>query len=89
MDQVKNEINQIAGRNIGYLYDPVILSKATQNNRTIVFELNNSDFTTLSNPNIWDNSVKVAEFVGNRFWRKNNVKSTPRQKIMSVRDSWN
>ena len=46
------------------------------------------DFATLSNPDIWDNSVKVAEFVGNGFWRKNNVKSTPRQKNKSVKDSW-
>ena len=88
LDQIKKNINFIAGRNIGYLFKPIILSKATQNKRTIVFELNEVDYATLSNPNIWDNSIKIAEFVGTRFWRKNNVKSTPRQKSRSVRDSW-
>ena len=60
----------------------------TQHNRTMVFELNEEDYGILSNENIWDNTVKVAEFVGNRFWRKNNVKYTPTQMKNSVRDSW-
>ena len=89
MGQLKHEINVIAGRRINYLYDPVILSKITQNTRTIVFELNEGDYDILSNPQLWDNTVKVAEFVGNRFWRKNNAKYSHTQMSNLVKDSWN
>ena len=77
--QIYDKINRIAGKKIQYLHKPVILSKSTQLNRTMVFELNEEDYDILSNENMWDNTVKVAEFVGNRFWRKNNVKQTPTQ----------
>ena len=86
-DQVKRKINSIVQRDIGFLFDPIILSKETQKNRTMVFELNEVVFATLSNPDIWDHTVQVAEFVGNRFWRKNNVKFTHRQNSRLVRDS--
>ena len=88
VSQIYEKINKIAGKKIQYLHQPVILSKMTQHNRTMVFELNEEDYGILSNENIWDNTVKVAEFVGNRFWRKNNVKYTPTQMKNSVRDSW-
>ena len=88
-NQIKRKINSIAQRDIGFLFDPVILSKTTQTNRTIVFELNEDDYATLSNPDIWDSTVQVAEFAGTRWWRKNNSKYTPRQKSKSVRDSFN
>ena len=88
VSQIYEKINKIADKKIQYLHQPVILSKMTQHNRTMVFELNEEDYGILSNENIWDNTVKVAEFVGNRFWRKNNVKYTPTQMKNSVRDSW-
>ena len=50
----------------------------------MVFELNEVDYATLSNPDIWDSTVQVAEFAGTRWWRKNNAKFTPRQKISQL-----
>ena len=42
------------------------------------------DCALLANEQIWDNTVRVAEFVGNRFWRKHNIKITPTQAKKSV-----
>ena len=89
MAEVKNKINATANKKILFLCEPVILSKTTQRTRTVAFELNEVDYALLANEQIWDNTVRVAEFVGNRFWRKYNVKFTPTQAKNSVRDSWN
>ena len=89
MAEVKNKINVIADKKVLFLCEPVILSKTTQRTRTVAFELNEVDYALLANEQIWDNTVRVAEFVGNRFWRKYNVKFTPTQAKNSVRDSWN
>ena len=89
MAEVKHKINVIAEKKVIFLCEPVILSKTTQRNRTVAFELNEVDYALLTNEQIWDNSVRVADFVGHRFWRKYNVKFTPTQAKNSVRDSWN
>ena len=87
-EQIKEEINRIAGKNINYLYEPVILNKAFQKTRTIAIELTDEDYGLLSNRNIWNPNMKISEFDGNRFWRRNSMRLTPTERKKSVRDSW-
>ena len=43
-NQIKENINKIAGKNINFKFDPVILNKTYQNSRTIAIELNEEDY---------------------------------------------
>ena len=86
--QFKEEIDRIAGRNINFLFEPIILNKAYQKTRTIAIELSPDDYTLLSNRNIWNPNMKISEFDGNRFWRRNSMRLTPTERKNSVKDSW-
>ena len=86
--QLKEEIDRIAGRNINYLYEPVILNKVFQKTRTIAIELTDEDYRLLSNRNIWNPNMMISEFEGNRFWRRNSMRLTPTERKNSVKDSW-
>ena len=88
VDELKQKINEISGKTINYLHEPVILSKAFQQSKTIALELNNEDYSVLSDVNIWHSDMRIAEFKGHKFWHKNQPRMTPLERRNAVRDSW-
>ena len=85
--QINEEINKIAGKNIKFQFEPILLNKTCQDTRTIAIELNPEDYRLLSNRSIWNSNMKISEFKGDRFWRRNNIRTKVDRKF-SVRDSW-
>ena len=88
-NQIKEEINRIAGKVINYKSDLILLNKTCQNSRTIAFELNDDDFMLLSNRSLWNSNMLISEFTGRRFWRQNKIKITNTERKNAKRDSWN
>ena len=88
-NQIKEEINRIAGKVINYKSDLILLNKTCQNSRTIAFELNDDDFMLLSNRSLWNSNMLISEFTGRRFWRQNKIKLTNTERKNAKRDSWN
>ena len=88
-NQIKEEINRIAGKDINYKSDLILLNKTCQNSRTIAFELNDDDFMLLSNRSLWNSNMLISEFTGRRFWRQNKIKITNTERKNAKRDSWN
>ena len=87
--QINEEINKIAGKIIKFQFEPILLNKICQDTRTIAIELNAEDYRLLSNRSIWNSNMKISEFKGERFWRRNNMRLTKVERKNSVRDSWN
>ena len=88
-NQVKQEINRIAGKIIDYKSEIIILNKTYQDTRTIAIELNDEDYRLLSNKSIWNSNMRISEFKGRRFWRQNNMRLTISERKNAVKDSWN
>ena len=88
-NQINDKINRIAGKSINFQFEPILLNKICQDTRTIAIELNDEDYSLLSNRSIWNSNMKISEFTGRRFWRLNNTRLTKTERKYSVRDSWN
>ena len=88
-NQIKQEINRIAGKIIDYKSEIIILNKTYQDTRTIAIELNDEDYRLLSNKSIWNSNMRISEFKGRRFWRQNNMRLTISERKNAVKDSWN
>ena len=86
--QINEEINKIAGKNIKFQFEPILLNKKCQDTRTIAIELKTEDYRLLFNRSIWNSNMKISEFKGERFWRRNNLGLTKVERKFSVRDSW-
>ena len=88
-NQLKDSINKIAGKDIDFLSDFIILSKTYQSTRTIAIELNDKDYRILSDTKLWNPNMKLSEFNGRRFWRNNNLRLSPTERKNAMKDSWN
>ena len=81
-------VNQRAGRNVKFLYEPKNLAREYAKWRTIAIELNDTDYELLSKPEFWDSGIRLKDHIGRRFWRDQASNMSANDRFKSVRQSW-
>lgn len=88
LEQLQAYVNERAGRQVKFLYEPQNLAKEYSKWRTIAIELNNTDYDLLSSPDFWDNGIRFSDFRGRRHWRNRASNLSPDDRRNSFRQQW-
>ena len=81
-------INNRAKRKINFLHIERLDRKYSKWG-TVVVELNNADYATLSNQGFWEVEMQIREWKGWRFWRgKRPARIKPQDIKHQVRNQW-
>ena len=90
--ELKDHVNEIAGKPINIKHIQNITRKDFTKWRTVVLELSPDDFTLLSDVNRWDPSLGIREFSGYKYWhnerRNANTASPSNRPNTTVGQSW-
>ena len=88
LTQLQAYVNERAGRQVKFMYQPQNLAKDYSKWRTIAIELNTLDYDLLSSPSFWDSGIRFQDYVGRRFWRNNASKMSENDRKNSLRQQW-
>ena len=90
--ELKDHVNEIAGKPINIKHIKNITRKDFTKWRTVVLELTPDDFNLLLDENRWDPSLGIREFSGYKYWhnerRNANTASPPNRPNTTVGQSW-